>query len=235
MRLHSAICFLTASLATGAVSAASIDVATYTLLPNTPNQTIDIIIRPGDPPERLLGLDFFAMINPPKFRFDHHEELVEWALGAAAGPPDPVLGPVFTGLQIFGDGLVFNAGRIAHNPAGDNLTPRVVISSVVTDKESVPAEGVLARLTLDTSGINAPVNGHDYIYSLELANFVQGLGYTAVYDEHGYEVLRYAEGGQRLRIAASDPVVSVPEPASCMLLVTGIACLLFRTRHRRSW
>jgi hypothetical protein len=148
--------------------AARIDVGTHTLLPNTPGQVIEIYLEPSDPVDELIAMDFGAVL-PPLNRAPladdwlHHPSLyLPWFHEPASNEA----GPVFTEFDISGPGTVFHEVN-----TGVQLPiyfPRLMFGSIVTPiSRWVHGEGVLARLTIDTTGVAGRV-GEELLFPLTL-------------------------------------------------------------------
>jgi PEP-CTERM motif len=120
--------------------AANIDVGTHVLLPNTANQIVTIHVTGG---EQIAGEDFYAQIGDG---------------GTYLGGSD--VKPAFTNVDILG-GTMFAAsnngsyGDPNGTPPGSNAAhPLIWVDGTTTVSGSVPASGLLATLTIDTTGLN---------------------------------------------------------------------------------
>jgi hypothetical protein len=117
--------------------AASVTVGNHVLLANTPNQTITVQITGG---EQVAGEDFWAQIGDGG----------TYNNGSNSKPSftnvDVIAGTIFTANNLgpFGDPTVGNA---AH--------PLIWDDGTVTASGSVAAAGLLATLTIDTTGLNS--------------------------------------------------------------------------------
>ena len=119
--------------------AASVTVGTHVLLPNTANQVVSIWVSGGEP---VAGEDFFAQIGDG---------------GAFLGGIDTK--PAFTNLDVLG-GTIFAAnnngafGDPNGTPPGSNAAhPLIWVDGTTTVSGTVAAGGLLATMTLDTTGI----------------------------------------------------------------------------------
>jgi hypothetical protein len=111
--------------------AANVVVGNHVVLPNTPNQVITIQVSGGEP---IAGEDFAAQIGDGgMFNSGVNTK------------------PVFTNVDILG-GTIF-----AGNNKGATVDAHPLIWAVgtVTANGSVPASGLLATLTIDTSGLSS--------------------------------------------------------------------------------
>jgi hypothetical protein len=213
--------------------AAYIDVGTHTLLPNTPDQVVEIVLHADPSDGRLLSVDLVAFLAPLG------RPLEDFVTDPPA--PSPATGPVFTGMDLIGPGTIFHASNTGVFPGGTIALPRWRSDSTLTPaNEFVVGEGVLARLTLDTTGIFA-MPDQDLLYPLLLANHYSLVsGWTEVLDEFGRTILGeptpsgapYRVTPGYIRIAASPGLQSaaISEPASAALALAGVAgvCLLRR-------
>jgi hypothetical protein len=126
-----------ALLVCATAQAASVDVGNHVLLANTPNQTITIQITGG---EQVAGEDFFAQIGDG---------------GAFNGGANSK--PVFTNVDIIA-GTIFagnNLGAFGDPAVGNAAHPLIWDDGTVTSSGSVTAAGLLATLTIDTTGLNS--------------------------------------------------------------------------------
>ncbi|MBN2291312.1 MAG: PEP-CTERM sorting domain-containing protein [Pirellulales bacterium] len=116
--------------------AATIDVGNRFLIPNKADQVVRIMVSGG---EQVSGLNFFAQIG------DGGPELSEFGLDP--GTPAPTI----TAVDIK-SGTIFDG--IPDDQSNDYSIPQVAMYSIaITEPEgSVPADGVLATLTFDTTG-----------------------------------------------------------------------------------
>jgi len=129
---------LVASLA---APAASVDVGDHLLAANTPNQVITIQVTGG---EQIAGEDFFAQIGDGGT-----------FLGGSNTKPN------FTNVEIL-TGTIFAAnnngafGDPNGSPPGSNAGhPLIWVDATTTTSGTVAASGVLAKLTIDTTGLTS--------------------------------------------------------------------------------
>jgi PEP-CTERM motif len=120
---------------------ASVNVGNYLLLPNTANQVITIQVAGG---EQVAGENFYAQIGDG---------------GTANGGSNSK--PSFSIVNILG-GTIFagnNLGAIGDpngTPPGSNAAhPLIWVDGTVTTSGTVSASGVLATLTVDTTGLSS--------------------------------------------------------------------------------
>lgn len=142
--IRNAVCALLSLVAlTGAATAATvINVGNHLLLPNTPNQKIEIFVTGGD---QIQGVNFNAQIgtdpenalNTPVFQYDANQHLS------------------FPGNNL---STLLAPGSIFAVPAGfgeNDVTfyPRLWQSGSATSSGTVAANGLLATLYIDTTGL----------------------------------------------------------------------------------
>jgi hypothetical protein len=118
-----------ASLASTIAQAANINAGMHTLLPNTPGQQVQVFATGS---EAVSGIDFFVQIGDG---------------GTTVGGDDT--GPTITNLDLV-TGTIF-----ASNNSGAFTDPAPLIWSATTTTMggTVPAGGLLATLTIDTTGL----------------------------------------------------------------------------------
>ena len=116
--------------------AATINVGNCFLAPNRAEQTVRIFISGG---ELVDGLNFYAQIG------DGGPDLVEF--GLPAGTPAPII----TAVDLE-NGTIFDS--VADPQSDDGSLPQVVFYSIELQEgaDPVPAQGLLATLTMDASG-----------------------------------------------------------------------------------
>jgi len=121
--------------------AANINVGTHVLLPNTANQVVTIHVTGG---EQIAGEDFYAQIGDG---------------GTYLGGSN--VKPAFTNVDILG-GTIFAAnnngayGDPNGTPPGSNAGhPLIWVDGTTTVGGGLPASGLLATLTIDTTGLNS--------------------------------------------------------------------------------
>jgi hypothetical protein len=121
--------------------AASVTVGTHALLPNTANQVITIQITGGD---QVAGEDFFAQIGDG---------------GAFLGGTDAK--PAFTNVDILSSTIFSTSNNGSYGdpngtpPGSNSAHPLIWVDGTTTVDGSVPAVGLLATLTIDTTGLNS--------------------------------------------------------------------------------
>ncbi|HEX8520996.1 MAG TPA: hypothetical protein VF669_01985 [Tepidisphaeraceae bacterium] len=117
---------------TVASAALNIDVGTHALAPNLPGQLVQIFVTGNDPVE---ALNFNAQV--------------------ADGGPElmgVINGPDITGCDII-TGTIFSTKNTGALDPGS--FPQLAIRSTTTSSGTVPAQGLLATLTIDTRGFSA--------------------------------------------------------------------------------
>ncbi len=119
-------------------SAATIDVGHHSLLPNTPGQIIPITVSGGD---EVAGFNLFAQVG------DGGPELSDF------GYPPGTDGPAIAAVDLKSDTIFANVTGPQDDQTG---VPQVAISSIEfsTPGESTIADGLLASLTIDTTGFS---------------------------------------------------------------------------------
>ncbi|MGD9721335.1 MAG: PEP-CTERM sorting domain-containing protein [Pirellulales bacterium] len=201
-------------LPTVALGHITVTAGNHQLLPNTPGQVIDILIS-TDAAEEISGLDLYVLINGADSSVDQAGvpritavdlTSAAVALGAVASTTFPYGDPweVANGTS-FGQNTAFGAAPNATSgPSAD-----------------APATGILAKYTIDTTGINAglwPLSLTDpFIFAATLLSKVTGpleagVDYTLV------------DGSLEI----------VPEPSSIVLglfAAAGLAAVVIRRRR----
>ena len=187
--LRYAVGFLSLVLLATAVHAQpTINVGAHQLQPNAADQTIQIFVLGGQPVE---ALNFSAQIGDG---------------GSAGGGTDD--GPVFSNLDIL-NGTIFASNNLGQ--FGGPGYPQLAIGSTITSSGTVSADGLLATLTVDTTGVWSST------YALKLGDTLNGA--TDFGDVHP--------------VITEGTIQVVPEPSSVALLgLGGLAAL--RSRRRRS-
>jgi hypothetical protein len=209
-------CF--AVLWTAAAQAARIDVGIHTLLPNTPNQIIELHLQPSNPVDQLLAFDLYAELPPASGPpFDPTRTPLPQAIAYWSIPPSNATGPVFSDFEFFGDGLVF--GDVEYHTR--LLVPRAVFGSLLAPLEtSMTGSGLLARLVVDTTGVYGEVD-RDLMFPLRL--YRTGWANTDLINNQGSSLF-YGGNGLTdgfVRIAALPNPPSNPEPSSVVLALLG--------------
>ena len=134
------ICILASFSGVAAAEAATISVANYNLLPNQPGQSISIEVAGGEP---VSGLNLYVQVG------DGGPELETLPNPLPAGTD----GPAITGVDLK-TGTIF-AG--VTDPQTDLFSiPQVAIWSIALTEgiNTVPAEGALVTLAIDTTGFS---------------------------------------------------------------------------------
>lgn len=176
-----AVCVLIVfSLAAGVEAKPSIVVGTHYLNVNQAGQTIPIYVSGGD---EVQGLEFNVCIG-----------------GGTQGP-------IFEDVDIL-TGTIFEGNNTGINP-GSYINPRCAYQGTTTSSGTVVADGLLATLTIDTTGL---FSGE---YTLSLINTPEGKTNFAGVD-----------------VDIVDGLIVVPEPASLMILLVGSSLLIRRQRNR---
>lgn len=143
------------SMACASLRAASIDLGTHNVLPNTPGQIVDVMIT-GNPSavENIIGFDFFLQIE------------------------DGLSGPIITDLQLIAPGTFLENVDLSFGPnpfADDAPTNRKWEDSVVVDADFNSGAGfvtipdiatILAKVVIDTTGV-AP-GTYDFLGSVTI-------------------------------------------------------------------
>ncbi|MCP4376099.1 MAG: PEP-CTERM sorting domain-containing protein [bacterium] len=183
--------FLSLGMFTSAVFATPIiNVGSHQLQPNTAGQTIQLFVSGGD---AVAGVNFYAQIDG----------------GGSAVPGGVDVGPIFTNLDIL-TGTIFATNN--NGQSGGPGYPQLAIGSTVLNSGSVAADGLLATLTVDTTGVSSG----DYAFLLSgTLN-----GDTDFADVNIYPTI------------TNGTIHVTPEPASMALLGLG-SLVVLRTRRRR--
>jgi hypothetical protein len=162
----------------------------YELLEDTPGQWIEILVSGGD---AVAGCNFNAQIGDG---------------GPAAGG---TLGPIITGVDLegsLGNPTIFFGNNKTQN---DLLSiPQLAMYSIIADIGAVSANGVLARLEIDTSGFSG-----DQTWTLALDVTLNGPTDFAP-----------------IPATITDGAIHIPEPASLIFLAIGGAAIVKRRRRR---
>lgn len=129
------------SLRCAVLHAATIIVGQHELLPNTPRQTIDIRVAGGD---LVSGIDLFVQIG------DGGPQLGDFGL------PAGTRGPSITGVELINGTIFAGVPDIPTDIGSPRLTQAALYTlALVGSVSSVPADGKLATLSIDTSGLFA--------------------------------------------------------------------------------
>jgi len=209
-RIIGAFCLSLASLT---LNGATFDIGDFVLLPNTRDQTIEIHVHGGD---LIQGEDLYFQIGDGGY-----------LEGINAGHDSR---PVLTGIDVvtgtfYGDNYVepvYGLGALMGS------------ASVVTASETVAAEGLLATLTIDTTGLFAGSSEFAIPFSMYFAKDLPDTS-ILIFGELGEPTVNNVLTGNldgRLIIPAvpSISAADVPEPATWLLFLIGGLCLAARRR-----
>jgi len=187
-------------------AATSISVGNYVLLPNTPNQEIQIFVTGGD---QIQGMNLNAQIGPdpssaitPVFQYDANQHLV------------------FPGANL---STLLAPGSIFSPPAGfgeNDVTffPALWQAGSATSSGTVAANGLLAKLYIDTTGFFPLYT--DQVWALNLFDTIGGPTDWAGSLFQGNEVPNPIITDGTIRI------VGVPEPSAVVIAMFGVAGLV---------
>lgn len=180
-----------------------IDVPDVVLLPDTPGQTVEITIRGGD---AVQGLVFYAQSG------DGGPELAD------AGLPPGTDGPAITAVDLK-TGTIYAA--VADEAVDPGSLPQVAIRSLPISASgvTVTAEGLLATLTIDTTGLTGGT------FDLRLNGVLPfddiGGPFTTTFEAGGQPVIPQINNGSI--------TIAIPEPAFAAVALFTLAA---RRRHR---
>jgi hypothetical protein len=162
------------------------------LLPDTPGQTVPVLLT-TDAADRVAGCNFNVEIG-------------------GAGPDfGGVDGPRITGVDLV-TGTIFdgnNRGQTNINSLG-----QLAMYSIVTEGGTVPAGGLLATLTIDTTGFTTP-----------------GTTWTLALGQTNNGPTNFAPDPA---IITDCSIMLVPEPAAAALLGLGGLAMLIRRRPAKT-
>lgn len=207
------------ALLLGAVPAfsATIDVGNHVLFEDMADQQIQISVVPGDPVEQTAGMDLFAQIGDG---------------GPSLPPPvtGTIDGPEFTGADM-------ETGTIWTDPVPTpiDIWPggQVLVGGIVlrTSGSTVPADGLLVTLTVDTTGFFATDGNNPW--ELKLDQTIDPAG-TALLDNS-------VPSPQPIPLDITNgtiTLVPIPEPSTIVMLLGVLAGVPFlfalRLRQRAS-
>lgn len=196
-------------LGVAATSAATIEVGNHVLLPNTPNQPIPIWVT---------GVEWAASLN---FNVQMGDGLGPDHGGVAAPSITEVDVLHYPGFNDTGDtifGAVPNGGEWGSGAMTDQLFERTTWAN----SGSVQANGLLAVITLNTTGFfGNPPEGHWELKVKETLNAPT-------------ELLENSQSADPIPLEVTDGKVSlIPEPATLVLLLSGLLPVLFFARSSR--
>jgi len=185
---------------------ASINVGTWTLQPDTLGQQIPITITGGEPVQGVV-------LN----------------VQVADGYPDvtgsSVNGPNITAIDLVGPGTLFGGvGNTGTNSIAE--FPQMWIVGTSTTSGAVPADGVLAWLTIDTAGFQ-PGSGPWPLLLRDTFN-----GDTNFQTVTGQLVPAIENGWILLAGSGNDPGSFIPEPATAVLFLLSSGAIAGRLRRR---
>jgi hypothetical protein len=194
LKLFAAVA-IAACTAMAASAAPTITVGNHQLLPNTPGQVISILASGEGAADAIAGVDLFLVIG-----------------GGTSGP-------IATNFDLIGAGTIFAANNNGQQGFGAEYDPpsRDLVGLVTTTSGTVSPNGVLAYVTLDTTGLTSG----DFTLSITNELF-------------GPSVL-YATGGAST-VLIDGTLSVVPEPSSVVLGlfgVAGVAAVAIRRRRVR--
>ncbi|MEM6363213.1 MAG: hypothetical protein AAF745_02220 [Planctomycetota bacterium] len=172
-----------------------VNIGDQVLLPDTPNQTITITVSGGD---AVQGLNFNLQIDD------------------AGG----IKAPAISAVDITGPSTIFSGNNTGQTDVGTGeLIPgsQLGLRTTTTSSGSVIADGTLAIVTLDTTGL---ASGN---FTLNLSSTLNGPT-----DFAGIPVDEFQGGG--LSIAAT----AIPEPNLAMTLSIAAASMMVTRRRRAS-
>ncbi len=174
----------------------TIDAGTHVLQPNLIGQTIEIYVTGEGALYEVLNVNFHAQV-------------------ADGGPAHGgvILGPEFTCLDLFDDDpltdFVFdgnNTGRASGTPDGI-ISPQLAYEGTTTASDTATAEGLLAIITIDTTGFDS--GSWDFLLTGCLS------GNTDFGD---------------VPVTVSNGTIIVPEPVSLSMILLGAGLILPRRR-----
>jgi hypothetical protein len=192
------------ALSPGAHGALLIDVGTFSVLPNTPGQVLDIyVLNTGPEPVSVAGLSLNVQVGD-------------------SGPADRgglglLPGPSVASVNILTDALFGgnNTGQVDGAGALQFANARTTTSSGAIDVE-VGSPFLLGRVEVDTTGFFFPGS-----WELRLGNTVNGS--TRFFDELGNVIIPTITDGI---------ITAVPEPASAAV-AAGLGALLYAAARAR--
>jgi hypothetical protein len=203
----------------------------YVLLPNTPNQPLQIFIS-----------------NPSNFGY--YKELAFNAMIGDGGPNNTASGPgVIVGPSISADvltGTVFSGDTLAHSFSPTAVGNQIVeVIAQAPNGETTEASGLLATVFIDTTGFThgtweLDIGGLDPVGDLAHNANGNGLYDTASSQPYGYNLLPIgssyilsSSGSALPQLWFDTSITIVPEPSSLALaMIAFIGLLVARLRRR---
>lgn len=174
-------------------------VGNYNLVENTPNQMVQIFVSGG---QSVQGLDFSVQVADG---------------GTSLG--GTIVAPKITNVDIF-SGTIF-AGNNNPSIPGISSNGQYALATTTTAAGTVPADGLLATLTFDTTGFFA--TGPVTTFDLKLANLNGGATDT------DFAIIPASITNGSIHITAA-----APEPGSLVLLLCGGAGFFLVLRRKRA-
>jgi len=144
-----------------AVAVPKVDVGTHYLQPDTPGQVVEIYVTGGD---LVQGINFYVMVANGGPEMEEYGEIE---------PGTGILGPAITDLDILTD-TIFDGNNTGRWNTPDPTLRQVAIDGTTTLSGHVVAEGLLARVTLDTTGF------HEGNFSFSLSAFGEQTDFAGV-------------------------------------------------------
>ncbi len=166
-----------------------IDVGNVRLLPDTPGQMVQLWLT-TDAADRVGGCSFNAQIGDG---------------GPDIGGTD---GPVISAVDLE-TGTIFTGNNRGHTDI--NSLAQLAMYSIVTESGTVPAEGLLVTLTIDTTGFTTP----GATWTLAIGQTLNGP----------------TDFAPTPAIITDGTITLTPEPAAMTLLALGGIALLIRRRR----
>lgn len=182
------------------VAQPAINVGDFEFQENMAGQEVPIFVTGGDP---VAALNFVAQIGQTD-----------------PGTGQPEAGPAIEGVELL-TGTIFEGNNLGQDDTPDS-SPQVIVASVITEgppdeADTVPADGLLATLTIDTTGFFAGSGA----FPLLLSGTIEGD--TTFADAMGEDVIPTITNGS---------ITLVPEPTALASLIACLPLLLSRPRRR---
>jgi len=207
-------------LATVAMATPTIVVPNVALLPNTPNQVILITVT-GSPSDQVGGVNFIIDVAQGKGN----------GVATSGLNATQTSGPKITAVDITGAGTVFgpNNTGVQNLMAPQTLPWEKAAFGTSTTAGTVTANGLLARVTIDTTGFSQITNANGGVGG------VWQLRMKSMTVQDGGGATDFA-GVPATITNGSITLVSVPEPASVVLglfAAAGLGAVALRNRRAR--